>query len=335
MTTMRVLVADRMGEPGEVLRVLERPVPAPGAGQVLVRVHASPVHASDLHMMRGRYPLTPEFPAVLGLECVGTVVAVGDGVPGERVGDRVVTVGVTGTWQEYIVVEAVRAVTVPEGLDDSTAAQLAINPLTAWLLVTEELNVGTGEWLLQTAAASTVGRPVVQLANHLGFQTINVVRRREAADEIRALGGTEVINTADEDLRAGVKSIGEVRKAIDCVAGQVGADVFQSLGAGGEQVVYGALSTHRQTDPAAFTLPVPAPDLIFGTKNLRGFWLYRWLTTTPAARIQGALADVVGLVAKGVLTIPEGRPFGLDDAAEAARTAESAGHGSKPLLVFD
>lgn len=336
MDTMRALVARGTGEPAEVLEIRKAAVPEPAAGQVLVRVHAAPVHASDLHMMRGRYPLVPEFPAVLGLECVGTVVAVGDGVTDRRVGDRVITIGVTGTWQEFIVVAAAQAVPIPDGIDDSTAAQLTTNPLTAWLLVTQELAVRTDEWLIQTAAGSTVGKLVVQLANHLGFRTINVVRRREAVDEIRALGGTEVICTADEDLASRVAEIGggTVRKALDCVAGELGADVFRSLGTGGELVVYGALSTHRQADPAALNLPIAAPELIFGTKHLRGFWLYRWLTSTPPAQIGQALGHVISLVADGTLTIPEGQSFGVDDAGEAVRVADTAGHGSKPLLTF-
>ncbi|RZS37779.1 NADPH2:quinone reductase [Herbihabitans rhizosphaerae] len=335
MTTMRAVVAGRTGEPGDVLRVTEKAVPEPGPGEVLVRVHAAPIHASDLHMIRGRYPLRPEFPAVLGLECVGTVVAAGDGVAASRIGDRVVTVGVTGTWQEYVVAPVHQAVTIPAGIDDSAAAQLTVNPLTAWLLVTEELAMGDGEWLVQTAATSTVGRLVVQLANHVGFRTINVVRRRDAVDDIRALGGTEVICTADEDLPARLAALGggELRKAIDCLAGDVGAEVFGALAAGGEQVVYGALSSHRQADPAALRFPVAAPDLIFGTKALRGFWLYRWLTTAAPDRIGKALGEVVGLTATGALTIPAGTPFGLDAAAEAARAAELPGH-EKPLLTF-
>jgi NADPH:quinone reductase-like Zn-dependent oxidoreductase len=197
--TIRALVAQRVGEPADVLRLESRPRPEPGEGEVLVRVRAAPIHATDLHIMRGRYGYTPEFPTVLGSESVGVVEAVGAGVNDVEVGQRVITVLVTGTWQELIVVAASQILPVPDSVSDSTACQLVTNPLTALLLL-REVGVQPGDWLLQTAAGSTVGKLVVQLAHHRGIRTINVVRRRAAVDEIRQLGGTEVICTEDEDL---------------------------------------------------------------------------------------------------------------------------------------
>ena len=255
--TIRALVAQRVGEPADVLRLESRPRPEPGEGQVLVRVRAAPVHATDLHITRGRYGYTPEFPTVLGSESVGVVEAVGPDVDTLEDGQRVVTVLVTGTWQELVVVAASQVIPAPDELSDSAACQLITNPLTA-LLVVREIGVRPGEWLLQTAAGSTVGTLVVQLARHRNIPTINVVRRRAAVDEIRQLGGTDVICTEDEDLATRVDEIAGdqgVRKALDCVAGQLGADVFRALAPGGELLVYGALSTHRQTDPSALTIP--------------------------------------------------------------------------------
>ena len=110
-----------------------------------------------------------------------------------------ITVGVTGTWQQDVVADAASVVAVPDRMTASTAAQVVTNPLTALLLVTREFELRPGEWLLQTAAGSTVGKLLLQLAGHLGFATINVVRRRPAVPEILELGGTEVICTEDED----------------------------------------------------------------------------------------------------------------------------------------
>src|SRR5262245_35700629 len=204
--TIRALVAQRVGEPADVLRLESRPRPEPGAGQAVVRVHAAPIHASDLHIMRGRYGYAPTFPTVLGSECVGVVEAVGTGVDAVEVGQRVITDFVTGTWQELIVVAASQVVPAPDHLSDAVACQLTTNPLTALLLV-RDIGVQPGEWLLQTAAGSTVGRLVVQLALHRDIPTINVVRRRGAVAEILRLGGTEVICTEDEDLSARVDEI--------------------------------------------------------------------------------------------------------------------------------
>jgi NADPH:quinone reductase-like Zn-dependent oxidoreductase len=335
--TIRAVVAQHQGEPADVLRLESRPRPEPGDGQVLVRVRAAPVHATDLHIMRGRYGYTPEFPTVLGSESVGEVEAVGPGVDSVEVGQRVVTVLVSGTWQEFVVVAASQVAPVPDKLSDYSACQMITNPLTALLLV-RDIGVQPGDWLLQTAAGSTVGKLVLQLARHRGIRTINVVRRRAAVDEILQLGGTEVICTEDEDLAARVAEIAGgagVRKALDSVAGQLGADVFRALAPGGELLVYGALSTHRQTDASALTIPLFARSVIYEAKTVRGFWLFRWVVTTPSEVTGATLAEVRNAVTAGVLEIPEGQPISVERYADAAALAEAPAHGTKPVLVFD
>lgn len=343
---MRAVVAQEVGEPGDVLTVRRVPVPEPGPGQVLVRVDAAPVHAGDLHVIRGRYGYAPPFPAVPGLECAGTVAALGpgagagedgeDGEDGLRLGQRVTTVGVTGTWQEFVVADAAQVLPVPDSLSVSTAAQLIVSPLTAWLLVTG-LGLGPGDWLVQTAANSTVGQLVLDLSRRLGFRTVNVVRRRAAVDRIQALGGTEVVCTEDEDLPgrlAQLTAAHPMTKAIDCVAGRVGADVLRALAPGGELVVYGALSTHRQTDPAMLGIPVPADAIIFGGRSMRGFFLSRWFATTPPQVARRELGEVMTLVEKSAMTLPDGQAIPVERALEAVHLAEAPGHGGKPLLVF-
>jgi NADPH:quinone reductase-like Zn-dependent oxidoreductase len=338
MTTMQALVAYGVGAPAEVLRLETRPVPEPGRGQVRIRIKAAPIHASDLHILRGRYGFQPPLPAVLGLESVGFVDALGDSVEAFSLGQRVITLGVTGTWQEFLIADAGRVLPVPDGLSVSTAAQLLANPLTALLLVTSELDVKPGEWMLQTAAGSTVGKMVVQLGRHFGFKTINIVRRRAAVSEILALGGDEVICTEDEDVRQRVSEIAGaegVSKAIDCVAGQIGADVSRSLAAGGTMIVYGALSTHRQTEPEKLAIPLFARSMIYETKTVRGFWLYRWFSTTPQEEIRAAVGRTFAFVVGGTLQIPEGHALSLERFADAVALAEAPAHGGKPLFVFE
>src|SRR3954469_25469901 len=119
MTTMRSVVAGTVGEPSEVLQLQSRPIPEPGPGQVRIRVAAVPVEASDLHTIRGRYGFTPQFPAVPGIESVGVIDELGSGTEDLTVGQRVVTIGVTGTWQEYVVADARRVLTVPASMSNS------------------------------------------------------------------------------------------------------------------------------------------------------------------------------------------------------------------------
>jgi NADPH:quinone reductase-like Zn-dependent oxidoreductase len=338
MTTMRSVVAAKVGEPSEVLHLQARPIPEPGPGQVRIRVAAVPVEASDLHTIRGRYGFTPEFPTVPGIESVGVIDELGSGTEDLAVGQRVITIGVTGTWQEYVVADTGRVLPVPAGMSNSTAAQILSNPLTAVILTSEELNVQPGEWLMQTAAGSIVGQSVIQLGTHAGFKTLNVVRRRSAVEDILALGGTAVICTEDENLRERVAAIAGpdgVSKAIDCVSGQVGADVSRSLAPHGELIVFGALSTHRQTDPDKLTIPIFARSLIYETKIVRGFWLFRWFTETPKDRMAAVIGRTLQLVDSGALRVPEGQPIPVEKFSDAVYLAEAPEHGGKPLLVFE
>jgi NADPH2:quinone reductase len=286
---MKALIFRETGEPKSVLQLADIPTPPLTAGQALVRVLLSPINASDLHMVRGRYGYQPELPASPGIEGVGMVEALGPGVQGPIVGTHVVFVDTWNTWREQIVCAADKLVPVPDGLDDPAAAVSYINPLTAWALTISTHNLKEGDWLLQTAAASSVGKFVLQLAQQYRFKTINVIRRREQESIIRNLGGNEVICTADEDLRARLQELtgGKgVERAIDCVAGEVGAEVARNLAPAGTMLVYGALSSHRQTDPAKFMMPLFAPRLIYSTATVRGWWLPRWVPSQPLAELR-------------------------------------------------
>src|SRR4029077_7958314 len=105
MQSMRAVVAAKVGEPSEVLNLQTCPIPEPGPGQVRIRVAAVPVEASDLHTIRGRYGFTPEFPTVPGIESAGVIDELGSDTDGLTVGQRVTTIGVRGTWQEYVVAD--------------------------------------------------------------------------------------------------------------------------------------------------------------------------------------------------------------------------------------
>src|SRR6201995_634484 len=128
---MKALIFRETGEPKRGLELAEIPPPPLTQGEALVRVLLSPINASDLHMVRGRYGYQPELPASPGIEGVGIVEAVGPGVPGPIVGTRVVFVDTWQTWREQIVCPADKLVPVREGLDDTAAGGSYINSLTS------------------------------------------------------------------------------------------------------------------------------------------------------------------------------------------------------------
>jgi NADPH2:quinone reductase len=334
---MKALIFHETGEPAGVLKLANVPTPSLAAGEARVRVLLSPVHASDLHMVRGRYGYQPALPASPGIEGVGIVEAVGPGVQAPAVGTRVVFVSTWHTWREQVVCPADKLVPVPDGLDDQVAATAYINPLTAWALTKSAHQIKDGDWLLQTAAASSVGKLVLQLAQQYRFKTINVIRRREQEAIIRNLKGDEVICTGEEDLGARVQELTAgkgIERAIDCVAGELGAQVARSLAPGGTMLVYGALSSHRQTDPAKFAMPVFAPRLIYATTTVRGWWLPRWVPSQPLAEVRAATSELLSMLARGALTAPETVRFSLKDFEEAVRLADGEAGQQKVLLDF-
>ncbi len=239
-----------------------------------------------------------------------------------------IPLGVPGTWQEYILAPSAQLIPVPDDIDDQTAAQFVVNPLTAWIMTVEELALQPGEWLLQTAAGSTLGRVVLQIARQRGFKTINVVRRREQAEELKTLGADEVICTDEEDIPERVREItgkAGVTKAIDAVGGETGAAVLRSLGRGGVLLVYGLLSGEP--------MPIDGGRMIFTSTSLRGFWLSDWLRTAAPERQQAVTAEMLRAMASHEIVPPVEAEYPLADVLAAVEHAERPGRSGKVLLV--
>ncbi len=325
---MRSLRFAAFGDPEQVLHLDEIPKPTPGPGQALIRMRVRPINPSDVLTIAGLYGAHRELPSTPGYEGMGVVESVGDGVTGWAPGRRVIPWTDSGTWQEWVVAEAQRLLPVPDSVPDSSAAQFVVNPLTAWVMIVEDLQVPPGGWLLQTAAGSTLGRVALQIAKERGIKTINVVRRRAQVEEIRALGGDEVICTEDEELVSLVDEItqGEgVRWAIDAVSGQTGSDVSRTLAIGGVMLVYGVLSFAPITlDPS---------QLLFKASTVRGFWLSRWFQQTPREHQRSTMATVMNLMASGKIVPPVDSEYDLADFKEAVHRAQSPGLRGKILLT--
>jgi NADPH:quinone reductase-like Zn-dependent oxidoreductase len=329
---MRAIVFDRFGDPGEVLEVREVPRPEPGRGQVRVRMLASPVNPAELLTVRGTYGRRPPLPATPGFEGVGVVEAAGPGllrhlrrlVPGRRV---VVLNGQSGNWQEEVVVPATQLVPVAGDLPDEQAATFFVNPATALAMVRRVLAVPRGAWLLQTAAGSALGRMLIRLGKHDGFRTLNVVRRREQAEELLRAGADAVVCTADEMLEERVQAITGGRGvpfAVDAVGGATGSAVLRSLGPRGRMLVYGTLSEEP--------LEVNPRTLMAGQKSVEGFWLSEWARAQGKVTMLGLLRQISGLLRAGVLTSEVGATFPLEQVREAVREAAAPGRKGKVLL---
>lgn len=325
---MQSLRFDRFGEPAEVLSLVDVPSPEPQAGQVLIRMLARPINPSDLYFVRGTYGFKPQFPATPGFEGAGVIASVGAGITGLQAGQKVIPLGIIGTWAEYIVANADQVIPYPDTLSDSIAAQFVVNPLTAWVMIVDELKVQPGEWLLQTAAGSTLGRIVLQIAKLKGFKTINVVRRREQVAELESFGADQVICSSDEDIPARVREITAgkgVRHAIDAVGGPVGSAVASSLATNGTLLVYGLLSQEPMS--------LDGRQMIFLTSTVRGFWLTRWMQESSPSHRQAVAIEMIKMLSNGEIAPPIEAEYSMKDFAAAVKHAEKQGRSGKVLIV--
>ena len=242
---MRAVQLTAYGNPIEGLQYVNIPEPeAPGPNQVLIGVEFSPVNPSDLLLARGIYGIRPALPTVIGGEGVGRVLAVGAGVENVKVGDRVLAPLSSFTWRERMVVPASDLFALPSGADPRQLSMLAINPPTAALLLSEYFDLKPGEWVVQNAANSSVGRWVIAFAKARGLKTVNIVRRPELVPELQAIGGDVVVvdsPDASEEAKAAVGQA-ELRLALDGVSGPATGVLASTLSPHGTLVSFAAMS---------------------------------------------------------------------------------------------
>ncbi len=323
---MRALVQPRFGDPAEVLSVQEVPAPEVGPGQALVRVLLSPIHNHDLWTARGSYGFKPEMPARAGTEAVGVVEALGEGVEGLEVGQRVATGGSFGAWAELVVAPAAGLVPVPEGMSDEAAAQLVSMPFSAIALL-DFLEVSEGDWIVQNAANGAVGRLVAQLAEARGVHVLGLVRRADGVAELAEQGIERVVATDDDGWRDRVREIvgdAPIVAGVDSVGGTSAGDVVSLLAEDGVLVVFGAM--------ASPTMEIGSGDVIFKQVVIKGFWGSKVFAAMSREKRAALMGELVTGLGSGALTLPVEKVYALEEIADAARHNAEPGRRGKILL---
>jgi NADPH2:quinone reductase len=326
---MKAIIFDHFGEPTEVLQLRDVPAPEPGKGEVRVRMIYSPINPSDLLVVRGDYGRLPSLPATPGFEGVGIVEASGGGLLGKlRLGRRVAVLnGKGGNWQEQVIVPAKQVVPMPSTISDEQAATFFVNPASALVMTQYILKVSRDAWLLQTAAGSALGRMVIRLGRHFGFRTINVVRRKEQAQELLELGADAVINSSEESIEEKVRTITKsegVHFAMDAVGGPTALSVVKSLADGGRLIVYGTLSGEP--------IPLDSRSLMTGSRCIEGFWLSNWVRRQRPLTLLGLFRRIRKLMAAGVLHTGVAATFPIEQIHAAVREAAKSSRSGKILL---
>lgn len=283
------------GKPFEVVQVDEVEVASPGFGEVQVRMEYAPINPADLNMIEGKYGEARALPDVPGNEGCGRIVVVGEGVDHSWLGRHVLVD--SAAWRKVGNWAVDSLVPVPQGLNPRLASVLRVNPPTAWRILHDFAVLRPGDWVVQNAATSAVGRAVVEIARHAGWRTLNLVRRPESIEELRAAGAEAVILDGSDAASEAAAVLGKehLKLGLNAVGGASATRLAGLLGRGGVMVTYGAMSREA--------LKIPNGFLIFRDLSFRGFWLTRWLREASATE-RAAMFDEIFRLAAGGCFIP-------------------------------
>jgi trans-2-enoyl-CoA reductase len=291
-------------------------------------MRAAPINPADLNQIEGKYPMRPELPATPGFEGAGVVVDVGANASTILVGTLVILPHNLGTWRDAVAVKASDLVAVPPEITPIHAAMLKINPMTAWRLLHDYVDLKSGDWLMQNAANSAAGRAVIQIARELGYKTVNVVRREELIDELQAEGG-DVVLMDGENLRDEVKhatSGAMIRLGLNAVGGDSALRLANCLAPGSTVVTFGAMSLQP--------LKIPNGLLIFKDLRFRGIWINKWYDNATMAERMDAFRALFRMAKQGLLKAKIEKAYPLSEAKAAVTRAAQGKRSGKIIFEF-
>jgi putative PIG3 family NAD(P)H quinone oxidoreductase len=322
--TMLVVVVATPGGP-EALQVVERPVPKPACGEVLIKVAAAGVNGADLSQRRGTYPLPPGTPDILGLECAGTIVAVGEGVTDWAIGAQVCALLIGGGYAEYCAVPAVQCLPIPAGVSLIDAAGLPEVAMTVWSNVFEIGRLAPGETILVHGGASGIGTHTIQLAHRLGARVLATAGTDAKCRRCEQLGAVKAFNYTTQDFVAEARRLGAVDVILDMVGGDYIRRGLELLAPGGRLVMLALKQGARL-------------ELDCGLIQRKNLYLTgSRLRPRPIAE-KGRLVSAVRKAVWPLIDSGDVKPivdstFPLRAAADAHRRMESGEHIGKVMLV--
>jgi NADPH:quinone reductase-like Zn-dependent oxidoreductase len=330
MNILRRLQLVAQGEPSDVIELSTVSQPALGQDEVLISMEAAPLNPSDFLFIRGIYGVRPAFPSPVGAEGIGRVTKTGSKVDVALQGKRVLILPTyeQGTWADQVVAQVRNIVPVSDEADLLQLAMIGINPVTAYLLLNRYVSLKPGDWIGQTAANSAMGQYIIALAKLARVKTLNVVRREEAAEQVRRWGGDRVVLQGD-NLRQDTEKALDGKKlslVLDTVGGTSVGELAKSLKTGGSIVVYALLSGQFPT--------IPPKDFIYNGLSLHGFWLINWIRNAPRTEIQQVYEKLGDLVANGSLSAAVERTYPLEQFKEAFDQSLKANRNGKILFKF-
>lgn len=321
---MQAIIFEQPGRAEEVLAVRDMPSPVPGRGQVLIHVAARPIQPADFLFIAGRYRIKPAFPQVAGLEGVGTIVACGPEVTGLETGTRV-AFRAPGAWAEFAVASTSRVYPVPPEISDTIACQFALNPLTAWGLLSA-CDLPKFSRLLITAGRSIVARLLTQLARRKGLDASLLVRDGEGYAVLEGDTGQTIAGgkSVAEVLRVVVDSEGRFHAILDAVGGASTLALIDALEPQGRLISYGILDDGE--------IALKASRILYKNMIWQGFGIDGWLDHASQEELAAAQQELWPMLAEQPALLPVIGGFALSEVQEAIRATHETRRPGKILL---
>ena len=324
------MIAIEISGPGgpEVLVPAERPIPAPGAGEVLIRVAAAGVNRPDVMQRQGKYPPPPGASDVPGLEVAGVVDAIGPDTNGFRVGDRVCALVSGGGYAEYCAAPAGQCLPIPAGVDLVAAAAIPETAFTVWTNVFERGRLSAGETILVHGGSSGIGTTAIQLAQARGARVFATAGSAGKCAACEALGAERAFNYREVDFVAAVREATGGRGAdvvLDIVAGDYVQRNLEVLAMDGRLVLVGQLGGTRSQ--------INTTPIFLKRLTITGSTLRARSVAQKSALARAVHEHVWPLLESGAMRIPVHATFPLRAAAEAHRLMEASAHVGKIVLT--
>ncbi len=327
-TTMMAIDPAEAGGP-EVLQTVGRPVPAPGAGEVLIKVAAAGVNRPDVMQRKGMYPPPPGAPVIPGLEVAGTVVSLGDGVDPVMLGQDVCALVAGGGYAEYCCAPAGSCLPVPASLTMAEAAAIPETLFTVWTNVFERAYVVEGDTVLVHGGTSGIGTMAIALCNLFGVTIIVTCGSDEKCAAAKALGADHAINYQAQDFVGAVMEI-TGGKGVNAVLDMVGGDyVPRNIACMAEDGRHVTIAVQRGVQAEVSILALMLKRLTLTGSTLRARpEAFKQMVAEELRRM------VWPLIEAGKLKPVIDQTFPLSEAAQAHMRMESGDHVGKIVLLI-
>ncbi len=320
---MKALLFRQKGPATKVLEIADTAIADLIPGEVRVKMLASPINPADFMFIERTYRIEPVYPQIAGFEGVGVIVD--DGGDDLFPVNSLVAFRHKNVWAEYVNVPKSKVIRLPQNMPIEKAAQLALNPITAWALL-EEIDARAGDWLILSAGNSAISKLIIQLAHGRALKTMAIIREDGEQAPLLNLGASAVLYANAEDLEVQIKSLtGENRIAgfLDAVGGEFATKVIKVISSNSKIIHYGLFSEQPVMYHNA--------DVIFKNLIIKGFGIDRWLQSKTVRELEVVWSELINVVINSNFKMDVSACYSLD-AYENAIVESRSRNGGKVLF---